>query len=101
MTPTQRDWLRSVRRSVREAALHLDYQRYDVAFAGLRERFLEEVPASEVTSEVKNMIASLATAGPDLMDNIAARRAAVRRLDETNHFITESLLAAAEHNPGR
>lgn len=101
MTTDQRDWLQSVRRSIRLALLDLEFERFDTAFIALRARFLDEVPVTEVTSEVKNLIASLATSDPDLMNNPAARQAAVRRLNETKHFITESLLATTEHNPSR
>lgn len=101
MTPRHREWLGSVRRAIRKALLDLEFERFDTAFLDLRELFFTEAPISDDTMEVKNLIASLATARPQLMQNAAARAAAVRRLEETKKYITEAMLSASDRYPPR
>lgn len=102
MTPTQRDWLRSVRRDARTTALALEFGRFDGALDALRERFREDVPLNDTVVEARNMIASLATVENEgLLENSHIQRAALRRLHDVSRLITESLLATTERNPGR
>ena len=102
MTPTQRDWLKGIRSEVRSVALCLEFERLDGMLDGLRAKFHEDVPLNDTIAEVKDMVASVATAECGvLMTNGNVHRAALRRLNEVDRFITESLLATTERNPGR
>jgi hypothetical protein len=102
MTTQQREWLASVRRSIRKALLDLEFGRFDIAFLGIREHFVEESPTCDAAMEVKNLLASLAVVDPALTrDNPAARAAATRRLNETKRYIADALLATTERNPRR
>lgn len=93
MTPAQRGWLASIRRASREAALDLEFGRYDVAFMRLHKCFHDEVSENEAIIEVRNMVASLITADRDeLQKRPAMQAAAMRRLDEIKQFISDSLI---------
>jgi hypothetical protein len=103
MTPNHREWLARVRRAVRQALLDLEFGRFETAFLPLRECYHDEVTVTDVTVEVKNLIASLAYADPgEVRRRPAMRAAAVRRLHDTKKFISDALIAPTTgSNPNR
>ena len=97
MTPSNRSWLQEARRDIRSALLYAERHDWNTCVSTVASIWRRLSDTSEVTIEVKNMLASLAVTDPsELKKSAAMRAAAVRRLEEVKSFIGESLVATTD-----
>ena len=97
MTPLERRWLQEVRRYIRLALAKSEYGFWDEAIECTAAAVRNPL-TTENTSEVINLLTSLATAkASHLRSNAAMRAAAIRRLEETKTLIGELLVATTDH----
>lgn len=90
---TEKDWLNAVLGEIRNVVLDIHEHNYDGLFKGLRNLFEAQVEVTAVTSEVKNLIASLALTEDDLLrKHEHLRTAAIRRLVDTRYRILQEPL---------
>lgn len=87
---TEREWLNTVLIEIRTVILDIHEGDFDGLFDGLRRAFEQKVEVTEVTAEVKNLIASLALTDPQLLARHEhLRTAATRRLVDTRYRILQ------------
>lgn len=95
-SPVERLWLQTARRNIRMALLKGQLEDWDAAISWIAP-VVSAPPLSSVTSEVTDLLTSLALTKPsDLRGNAAMRAAAIRRLEEAKTLIGETLVATTD-----
>lgn len=96
LSPVERLWLQNARRHVRMALLKGQLEEWDEVIDWLAP-IVSAPDLTEVTSEVTNLLTSLALTKPSqLRGNAAMRAAAIRRLKEAKTFIDDTLVATTD-----
>lgn len=97
MTPSERRWLQEARRCIRLAIVKSEYGDWDTVVEWTASAIRDPLVTSN-TSEVIDLLSSLAVSKPsDFRTNAGMRAAAIRRLEETKFLIGELLVATTDH----
>lgn len=96
MTPSERRWLQEARRYIRLAIVKSEYGDWD-AVVEWTAAAVRTPRITEHTSEVIDLLSSLAVSKPaDFRTNAGMRAAAIRRLEDTKTLIGELLVATTD-----